>query len=178
MAQADIDSRLSGVLRLPGDSCEKFRAGCDRFTMSFPVHKPGVEAPPIVNLSNESGRDLTAIHVLRCKPSPTPLVFEFVKRIFRISAFPIKRNQRGNLIRQTAHKNDVFVGDDFQRQLPILRQERQCLFVILGYLLFDEPPAYNHLALATPSAQTHFSFDAFKPLTAVHPAAFLLDSLP
>ena len=45
--QADIDSLLSG------DSREKFRAGCDRFAMCFPVHKLGVEAPPIVNLSNE-----------------------------------------------------------------------------------------------------------------------------
>ena len=55
----------------------------------------------------------------------------------------MKMNQRGNLIRQSAHKNDVFVGDDFQRQFTILRQERQGLFVILGCLLFDEPRVKN-----------------------------------
>ena len=63
------------------------------------------------------------------------------------------------------------MGLGFHGQHAVVRQERCGIFCRFWILLFDEPAGYDHAALATPSAQSHFALDALKSLTAIHPSA-------
>lgn len=97
VAEIDVDSRLPGVACLAGDSAKEFGAGGYCLAVPLAVDKAGVEAPPVVDLGDESGGDLAAVEVLCGEPGPTPLVFEFVKGVFGIAALPVRATSAGAL---------------------------------------------------------------------------------
>ncbi len=79
VAEVDADAGLAG------DTSEKFGAGGDGLTVPLAVHESRIEAPPVVDLGDESGGDLAAVEVLRGEPGPTPLVLEFVKGVLGVA---------------------------------------------------------------------------------------------
>jgi hypothetical protein len=80
---------LAGVAGLASDASEEFGAGGHRLAVPFAVHESRVEAPPVVDLGDESGADLAAVEVLRGEPGPTPLILEFVKGVLGVAPVAI-----------------------------------------------------------------------------------------
>ncbi len=112
--------------------------------------------------------------VLGGKSGPSPLVLQLIEGIFGATPLPVEANQSINPIVYGARKDDVFGGLGFHWRHAVMRQDRLGIFCRFQILLFDEPSGYDHAALATPSAQAHFTLDALKSLTAIHPSALQL----
>jgi hypothetical protein len=71
-------------LDLSPDSGHEHGATADGFTVVFFVVEAQIEVPPIVKQSHEVGHESAWRELAGSKAVPAPLVFEFVKTVFRV----------------------------------------------------------------------------------------------
>ena len=86
---AHFHGTLATALDLPTDSGHEHRAAADGLAVVLFVVKPNIQTPPVVNESDEIGHEPAGGEVARGEAAPAPLVFEFVKAVFRIGAVAV-----------------------------------------------------------------------------------------
>src|ERR1035437_8071193 len=84
MHDTDLDGAPATALDLSPDSGHEHGAAADGFTVVFFVVEAQIEVPPVVKQGDEVGHDPAWRELAGSKAVPAPLVFEFVKAVFRI----------------------------------------------------------------------------------------------
>ena len=79
MLSRESDRRLPRMLGSAPDGRHQPRSAGDGLTPGFWIGQADEQAPPVVNQRHRTGRQLTAMQVVRGETAPTPLVLEFIK---------------------------------------------------------------------------------------------------
>ena len=86
---ADFYGAPATALDLPPDAGHEHGATADGFAVMPFVIEAQIEVPPVVKQGDEVGHESAGREFARGEAAPTPLVFEFVKAVFRIGAVAV-----------------------------------------------------------------------------------------
>ena len=160
MAQADVETALPGVFSLAGRPDQQAWARADRLVVLAGLEEAMVERPPVVGQRRQARGVLAGGQVMGGEAGPTPLVLQFVERVFRVTPFSIQGGEGEPLIRQAGHQELVFVNDGLAEG-RVGAAEEQALRGLLpgeaaagaGALVVEGPTQDHHAALQTPARE-------------------------
>src|SRR5215510_8543977 len=120
MLEADFDSTLAAMARHPGDSTQQRGAASDRFAMVLGIVEPHIEVPPVVDQRHHVCHQSARSEFSSGKAIPSPLVFELIINVFRVSSLAIescdgfgrkgRRIKRCDKHRDAARPGAIFVA--------------------------------------------------------------------
>ena len=96
----------------PGGGLEQEGPAGDGFSVLMGIGQAHEETPPVVGQGGESRHEAAALEVAGGEATPAPVIFQFIKGIFRIGAVAVPLGEGQDLLWQRGDQHGVSVDDD------------------------------------------------------------------